>query len=91
MLDFTLFRNRNFAMGNAATAAIYAGLSASGFLLSVFLQQVSGYSATAAGLALLPLTVLMFLLSPLAGRLAGKHGPRWFMTSGPLIAAPGSS
>jgi len=89
MLDFGLFRNRNFAMGNAATAAIYAGLSAFTFLLSVYLQQVARYSATASGLALLPVTVLMFFLSPVAGRLAGKHGPRWFMTFGPLIGAAG--
>src|SRR5262245_24067334 len=89
MLDFKLFSNRNFAMGNAATLAIYAGLTAATFLLTVFLQQVAGYSATAAGLALLPVTVIMFLLSPLAGRLAGKHGPRWFMTAGPIIAAAG--
>ena len=89
MLDFKLFHSRNFAAGNAATAAIYAGLTAFTFLLSVFLQQVSGYSATAAGLALLPVTILMFALSPVSGRLAGKHGPRWFMTFGPLIAALG--
>jgi predicted MFS family arabinose efflux permease len=89
MLDFKLFASRNFAMGNVATAAIYAGLSAFTFVLTVYLQQVSGYSATASGLALLPVTVLMFLLSPVSGRLAGKHGPRWFMTFGPLIAAAG--
>jgi len=89
MLDLELFRHRNFAMGNAATAAIYAGLTAFTFLLSVFLQQVAGYPATYAGLALLPVTILMFALSPIAGRLAGKHGPRWFMTFGPLIGALG--
>jgi EmrB/QacA subfamily drug resistance transporter len=89
MLDLKLFRNRNFAVGNAATAAIYAGLTAFTFLLSVFLQQVAGYPATYAGLALLPVTLLMFALSPLAGRLAGKHGPRWFMTFGPLVGACG--
>ena len=89
MLDFRLFGNRNFAMGNAATAAIYAGLSAFTFLLSVYLQQVARYSATLSGLALLPVTVIMFVLSPIAGRLAGKHGPRWFMTFGPLIGAAG--
>ena len=89
MLDFKLFASRNFAMGNVATAAIYAGLSAFTFVLTVYLQQVSGYTATASGLALLPVTVLMFLLSPVSGRLAGKHGPRWFMTFGPLIAAAG--
>jgi EmrB/QacA subfamily drug resistance transporter len=89
MLDLNLFRKRNFAMGNIATAAIYAGLSAFTFVLSVFLQQVAGFSAIFAGLALIPVTVLMFALSPVAGRLAGKHGPRWFMTFGPLIAAAG--
>jgi EmrB/QacA subfamily drug resistance transporter len=89
MLDFALFRTRNFAVGNAATAAIYAGLTAFTFVLTVYLQQVAGYRATAAGLALLPVTALMFLLSPMAGRLAGKHGPRWFMTFGPLLAAAG--
>jgi EmrB/QacA subfamily drug resistance transporter len=89
MLDFKLFTQRNFAMGNVATAAIYAGLTAFTFVLTVYLQQVSGYSAVASGLALLPVTVLMFLLSPISGRLAGKHGPRWFMTFGPLLGAAG--
>ena len=89
MLDFALFRSRNFAAGNAATVAIYAGLGGSMFLIAVFLQQVAGYSATAAGLALMPLTAMMFVLSPLAGRLAGRWGPRWFMTAGPLVGAAG--
>src|SRR4051812_18578207 len=88
MLDFKLFANRNFAMGNVATAAIYAGLTAFTFVLPVYLQQVSHYSAAGSGFALVPVTVLMFL-SPVAGRLAGKHGPRWFMTFGPLIGAAG--
>jgi EmrB/QacA subfamily drug resistance transporter len=89
MLDFALFDNRNFAAGNAATAFIYAGLSAFTFLLPVFMQQVAGYRAMSAGLALVPVTVLMFALSPIAGRLAGQYGPRWFMTFGPLVAATG--
>ena len=89
MLDYDLFAIRNFAFGNAATAAIYAGLTAFTFVLTVYLQQVSGYRATTAGLALLPVTVLMFVVSPIAGRLAAKHGPRWFMTFGPLVAAAG--
>jgi EmrB/QacA subfamily drug resistance transporter len=89
MLDYELFANRNFAMGNVATAAIYAGLTAFTFVFPVYLQQVSRYSAILSGLALLPVTVLMFLLSPVSGRLASKHGPRWFMTFGPLIGAGG--
>ena len=89
MLDFTLFRSRNFAAGNLATVAIYAGLTASTFLLTVFLQQVAGYSAMAAGLALVPVTLLMFALSPVFGRLAARHGPRLFMTAGPIVTAAG--
>lgn len=89
MLDFGLFASRNFAAGNAATVAIYAGLGGATFLLAVFLQQVAGYSATGAGLALMPLTVMMFALSPIAGRLAARVGPRWFMTAGPLLGGAG--
>jgi hypothetical protein len=55
----------------------------------MFLQQVAGYPATEAGGAMVPVTALMFALSPVAGRLAAKQGPRWFMTFGPLVAAGG--
>jgi EmrB/QacA subfamily drug resistance transporter len=89
MLDLKLFRSRNFAVGNLATVAIYAGLSAATFLITLFLQQVARYSATAAGLALLPVTLMMFGLSPLFGRLSAKLGPRLFMTLGPLAAGAG--
>jgi EmrB/QacA subfamily drug resistance transporter len=89
LLNLGLFRSRNFAAGNAATLAIYAGLTAATFLITVFLQQVAGYSATAAGLALLPVTVIMFVLSPLFGRLAGRYGPRVFMAAGPIVAGAG--
>ena len=89
MLKLDLFRNRNFSVGNVATLAIYAGLSVSTFLIVLFLQQVSGYSALNAGLALLPVTIIMFLLSPRFGGLSAKYGPRWFMGLGPLIAGIG--
>jgi EmrB/QacA subfamily drug resistance transporter len=89
MLDLGLFRHRNFAAGNLATVAVYAGLTVSSFLIPVFLQQVAGYRATIAGMALLPVTILMFALSPLFGRLSAKHGPRLFMATGPIVAAAG--
>jgi EmrB/QacA subfamily drug resistance transporter len=89
MLPLHLFKNRNFSVGNVATLAVYAGLGASTFLIVVFLQQVSGYSALRAGLALLPVTIIMFFVSPRSGKLAGKFGPRFFMGFGPLIAACG--
>lgn len=89
MLPLDLFRSRNFAVGNAATTTIYAGLSIATFLIAVFVQQVGGYSALQAGFALLPVTLIMFFLSPRTGKLAGKFGPRWFMALGPVIAGIG--
>lgn len=86
MLPLGLFKIRNFGIGNIATFFIYAGLGSATFLLAVFLQQVAGYSALAAGLALLPITLLMFFLSSRFGALSGKFGPRVFMASGPIIA-----
>ncbi len=86
MLPLSLFRNHNFSVGNVATLLVYAGLTASFFLLVLFLQQVAGYSALAAGLAGVPVTLILFLLSPRTGALAGKYGPRLFMGFGPIIA-----
>jgi EmrB/QacA subfamily drug resistance transporter len=89
MLPLGLFRRRNFAFGNIETLAMYGGLSAVLFFLVLFLQQVAGYDALQAGLATLPTTIVMFLLSRYAGRLADRYGPRWFMGLGPLVAAAG--
>lgn len=89
MLPLGLFKIRNFSYGNLATIAIYAGLSVSTFLLTIFIQQVGRYSALDAGLSLLPVTFIMFFLSSRFGALAGKYGPRLFMTAGPLVAAIG--
>jgi EmrB/QacA subfamily drug resistance transporter len=89
MLPLGLFRRRNFAFGNLETLAMYGGLSAVIFFLVLFLQQVAGYDALEAGLATVPITVVMFALSRLAGRLADRFGPRWFMGCGPLVAAAG--
>jgi predicted MFS family arabinose efflux permease len=89
MLPLGLFKIRNFGVGNIATTAIYAGLSSMTFLMAIFLQQVVGYKATAAGLALLPITIIMFFLSSRFGALSGRFGPRWFMAAGPIIAGVG--
>ncbi len=89
MMPLRLFRIRNFGWGNLATAVIYGALSLGFFVLGLYLQQVAGLSATAAGLALLPSTLLLLLLSARMGGLAGRFGPRWFMTAGPLLCAAG--
>jgi EmrB/QacA subfamily drug resistance transporter len=89
MLPLSLFRVRNFSAGNIATLTIYAGLSVSSFLLIITLQQVGGYSALQASAATMPTSIIMFLLSSRFGALAGRYGPRLFMTAGPLTAAVG--
>ncbi|MEN5072620.1 MFS transporter [Isoptericola cucumis] len=89
MLPLRLFAARNFAWGNVATFAVYGALSLGGFVLTLFLQQVAGYSATAAGVAQLPTTIAMLALSTRFGTLAGRYGARWFMTIGPVVAGVG--
>lgn len=89
MLPLMLFRSRQFTAANAATLAVYAALSGMMFLLVIYLQQVAGYSALAAGAALLPVTALMLLFSARAGALAERIGPRWPMAVGPVVMAAG--
>ena len=87
MLPLRLFSRRNFTFANVETFTVYAGLSTLTFFLVLFVQQLAGYSALQSGLALIPITVVMFVLSPRVGRLSMRHGPRVFMGVGPLVAA----
>ena len=89
MLPLGLFSRRNFAIGNAETFAVYAGLSLLFFFLVLFLQQVAGFTALEAGTASIPVTAVMFLLSARFGALADRLGPRLFMGAGPLVSALG--
>ncbi len=90
MMPLALFRVRNFWTGNVATAFIYGALSLNGLVVGLYLQQGAGLPATLAGLASLPSTVIMILLSSRVGALAGRLGPRLFMTVGPLVMAAGA-
>lgn len=89
MLPLRLFARRNFSFANLETLTVYAGLSTLTFFLVLFLQQLAHYKALTSGYALVPITVVMFFLSPRVGRLSMRYGPRWFMGIGPLIAAAG--
>jgi EmrB/QacA subfamily drug resistance transporter len=89
MLPLQLFAVRNFAVGNLTTFALYGGLGVSTFFTVVFVQQVGGYSPLGAGLALLPITLVMFTLSRRFGALADRFGPRAFMGGGPIVAGAG--
>jgi hypothetical protein len=89
MLPLVLFRRRNFSAGNVETFAMYAGLAILFFFLVLYLQQIGGYSPLKSGLATLPATLMMFVLSRRFGALADRFGPRFFMGAGPLVAAGG--
>jgi len=89
MLPLSLFRRRNFTIGNVETFSMYGGLGLLFFFLVLYLQQVAGFSAIEAGTTTLPVTVIMFLFSTRFGALADRHGPRFFMGVGPLVAAVG--
>jgi len=89
MLDLALFRIRNFWVANLTTFAAYGGLISALFFVTIFLQQVSGYSPVEAGLATTPISVVLFLLSPRFGKLASGTGPRLPMTAGPIVAGIG--
>jgi predicted MFS family arabinose efflux permease len=89
MLPLGLFRVHNFWVGNVATALVYGALAFGPLIVTLFLQQVAGYPATAAGFVFIPSTLCMLLLSGLFGGLAGRYGPRLFMAAGPIVAAGG--
>jgi EmrB/QacA subfamily drug resistance transporter len=89
MLPLRLFRLRNFSVANIETLSVYGGLSGLTTFLTLFLIEFAGFSALQAGVSILPVTVVMFFVSPRTGRLSMQYGPRLFMGLGPVIAGLG--
>ena len=89
MMPLSLFKVRNFAVGNLTTLALYGGLGVATFFLVLFLQQVGGYTPLEAGLSLLPITIITFLLARRFGILADRLGPHLFMGGGPIVGRAG--
>ena len=89
MMPLTLFQSRAFSGANGLTLLLYAALGGVLYFLPFDLIQVHHYTATAAGMALLPFVALMFLLSRWAGSLVARYGPKRPLVVGPVIAAAG--
>ena len=89
MVPLAVFRSRQFSGANLVTLLVYAALGGAMFLLGIHLQESLGYSALEAGAAFFPITILMLLLSPSAGKLSQRIGPRWPMTGGPMVMGVG--
>ena len=89
MFPLTLFESSSFSGANLLTLSLYAALGIFFFLFPLNLIQVQGYSPTAAGAAVLPLILLLFLLSRWSGGLVAHYGPSGPLIIGPLIVALG--
>lgn len=89
MLRLSLFESRQFDAINVTTVLFYGALAAGGYLLVLQCQLVLGYSAAQAGAVAIPNSVLFLILSPLAGALVPRIGPRWLMVAGIVLVAAG--
>jgi EmrB/QacA subfamily drug resistance transporter len=87
MLDLSLFRNGTFAGAN--TVMLLVGLAMFGvfFYNSLFIQNIIGWSAVQTGASFLPMTVLIILVAPLAGKYSDRVGSRWLMGFGMILLA----
>jgi EmrB/QacA subfamily drug resistance transporter len=89
MLPLRFFKIPTFAAANVVAAAVFFALFGSVFFLTLYMQNVLGYTPVQAGVRLLAFSAVILFVAPLAGRLSDRFGSRWFMTIGPLIAALG--
>ena len=89
MMPLTMFRSRGFAAANVLTLCLYTALGALFFVLPFDLIELRRFSVVQASAAMLPFVVVMFVLSPVAGRIVDARGPRLPLVAGPLITAVG--
>ena len=87
MLDLGLFRNTTFLGANIVFLLVVLAMFGVLFFVSLYLQNVLGYSPVKAGAAFLPMTLAIVLVAPLAGRLSDRMGSRWLITGGLLLVA----
>ena len=82
MLDLSLFRSSTFAGANVVALLVTLAMFGVFFFMSIYMQNILGYSATKTGAVFLPMTVLIILIAPAAGKFSDRVGSRWLMTAG---------
>jgi EmrB/QacA subfamily drug resistance transporter len=87
MLDLSLFRNSTFAGANAVMLLVALAMFGVFFFVSLYMQNVLGYSPIKAGATFLPMTLLIVLVSPAAGKFADKIGSRWLVAAGMILVS----
>jgi EmrB/QacA subfamily drug resistance transporter len=87
MLDLSLFRNGTFAGANSVMLLVSLAMFGVFFFISLYMQNVLGYSATQAGATFLPMTVLIVVVAPIAGRITDRVGSRWLVATGMLLVS----
>jgi EmrB/QacA subfamily drug resistance transporter len=85
MLDLSLFKNGSFVGANLVAMLVSLGMFGVFFFISLYVQNVLGYSPTKAGAIFLPMTILIILVAPIAGKLSDRVGSRWLMGAGMSI------
>jgi EmrB/QacA subfamily drug resistance transporter len=87
MLDLSLFRNPTFAGANAVMMLVGLAMFGVFLFVTLYMQNVLRYSPTKAGAAFLPMTILIVLLAPTAGKLSDRIGSRWLMATGMVLVS----
>jgi EmrB/QacA subfamily drug resistance transporter len=87
MLDLSLFRNRTFSGANSAMLFVGLAMFGTFFYVSLYMQNVLGYSPVQAGASFLPMTLLIILIAPRAGALTDRVGSRWLVGGGMSLLA----
>src|SRR3954453_23847638 len=82
MLDLSLFRNLTYTGANIVMLLVALAMFGVFFFVSLYMQNILGYSAVQTGAAFLPMTLLIVLVAPVTGRLSDRQGSGWFMTAG---------
>ena len=87
MLDLSLFRNRTFTGANLAMLLVALSMFGVFFFVSLFVQNILGYSPVQAGAAFLPMTLCIIFIAPVAGKLSDLIGSRWLIGAGMVLVA----